>query len=59
MVYRASYKKYKLSAYEYVGLSHNTACMLKVRYTDALKATPAASLKRYKSYAREAHRLFE
>ena len=57
--YRVTYKKYKLTAFEYVGLSHNSACMLKVRYTDALKAEPDVSLKRYKSYTREAHELFE
>ncbi|MFT5510408.1 MAG: hypothetical protein ACI89J_003502 [Hyphomicrobiaceae bacterium] len=57
--YRVTYKKHKLSANEYVGLSHNTACMLKVRYTDALKTKRGTSLKRYKSYTREAHELFE
>ncbi len=57
--YKVNYIKFNVNAYEYVGLSHNTACMLKVRYTDALKATPGASLKRYKSYTRDAHGLFE
>ena len=57
--YRVTYKQYKLTAVEYIGISHNSSCMLKVRYTDALKAEPDASLKRYKSYTREAHELFE
>ena len=57
--YQVTYKKHDLTAFEYVGLSHNTVCMLKVRYTDALNFKPDVPLKRYKSYAREAHELFE
>ena len=57
--YQVTRKKHDLTSIEYVGLSHNTACMLKVRYTDALKTKPDVSLRRYKSYAREAHEVFE
>lgn len=57
--YHVTRKKHNLTSFEYVGLSHNTACMLKVRYTDALKTGSAMSLKRYKSYTKEAHELFE
>jgi hypothetical protein len=56
--YRVTYKKHKIMAYEYVGLSHDTACMLKVRYTDGLETSLEGSLKRYKSYARNAHGIF-
>ena len=58
VVYRVTRNKHKLMSYEYVGLSHNTACMLKVRYTDALDNSPETSLKRYKSYTLEAHGSF-
>ena len=57
--YRVTYKKHNLTATEYVGLSHNTVCMLKLRYTDALKDDQSVSLLRYKSFTKKAHELFE
>ena len=59
VVHEVSYQKHNLTAFEYVGLSHNSACFLKFRYTDAESADRADSLKRFKSYVREAQELFE
>ncbi len=59
VVHEVTYKKHDLTAFEYVGLSHNSTCFLKFRYTDADGAKPAESLKRFKSYVREAQELFE
>ena len=59
VVYQVTYKKHKLKAYEYVGLSHNSVCMLKLRLTDALKTKASTSLIRFKSYVKKAHELFE
>ena len=59
VVHEVSYREHNLTAFEYVGLSHNSACFLKFRYTDAEAAGRADSLKRFKSYVREAQEVFE
>jgi len=52
---RATYKAADAQAYEFVGLSHDTKCMLKVRYTDALDPNREAALRRYKKLVLEVH----
>ena len=59
VVLQATRDEHDLNSFEFVGLSHNTACLLKVRFTDALNDGDGLSFKRYKSYVREAHELFE
>lgn len=59
VVHEVTYRKHNLTAFEYVGLSHNSACFLKFRYTDAGGGEAAESLKRFRSYIREAQELFE
>ncbi len=53
----ATYKNYDVTAFEYVGLSHDTKCFFKVRFTNASDADDASSLNRYKSYVEQAHDL--
>lgn len=54
----ATYKEYDVTAFEYVGLSHNTECLLKVRFTNAVDADGTASLGRYKAYVEKIHVMF-
>lgn len=53
----ATYKSYDVTAFEYVGLSHDAECYFKVRFTNASDADDASSFDRYKSYVTQAHEL--
>lgn len=54
----ATYKQYNVTAYEYIGLSHNSECLLKIRFTNAADTDDGASLDRYKAYVEKVHSLF-
>ena len=53
----ATYKSYDVTAFEYVGLSHDAECFFKVRFTNASDADDASSFDRYKAYVTQAHEL--
>jgi hypothetical protein len=53
-----TFKQYDFHAYEYVGISHDTSCMQKVRFTDALENDPAESERLYESHVVKAHETF-
>lgn len=54
----ATYKEYNVTAYEYIGLSHDSECMLKVRFTNAADTDDGASLDRYRNYVEKVHVMF-
>ena len=54
----ATYKEYNVTAFEYIGMSHDTECMLKVRFTNAADTDDRSSFDRYRSYVEKIHALF-
>lgn len=58
-VLQVTRKKQGKNAFEFIAMSQNTVCFLKLRYTDLSKTTLSDSLLRFKSITKRAQRLYE